>query len=166
MANEFQTAAAEPFRHEHIVRVNDPGNALDEFLTREQLWTGLWQTIVAPYAFDGTVDACVVDHVGSGRLARRLTRGGVTVVDEVDVVPTDSLTIRIDDAGARSGSSLRIGIEEPAPGMLFVRFSYELRGQPELPAEQATALRAAYEASDVDRIRQVRRYVARDEERT
>jgi hypothetical protein len=153
-----------PFRHVHLVRVNDPANALDEFLTREQLWAGLWQTIVAPHAFDPNVDECIVDHVGTDRMARRVTRGGVTVRDEVDVVPPDSLTIRIDPAGAHGGSSLRIGIEEPAPYMLFVRFAYELRGEPPLPGDQATALRAAYEANDVDRIRQVRRYAARDRE--
>jgi hypothetical protein len=162
MPTDSRGAAADPLRHEHIVRVNDPANALEGFLTREQLWTGLWQTIVAPYSFDATVDECAVDHVGSDRLSRRLTRGGVTVTDEVDVVPTDSLTIRIDPNGVHAGSLLRIAIEEPAPEMLFVRFTYELVGHPTLPAEQAAALRAAYEASDVDRIRQVRRYVARD----
>jgi hypothetical protein len=155
-------AADGAFRHEHIVRVNDPANSLDGFMTREQLWTGLWQSIVAPYGFDSTVDECVVDHVGSDRLARRITRGGVTICDEVDVVPTDSLTIRIAAASIHAGSWLRIGIEEPAPEMLFVRFTYELRGQSGLPAEQATALRAAYDASDMDRVRQVRRHVARD----
>jgi hypothetical protein len=148
------------FRHEHIVRVNDPANASGEFLSREQLWTGLWQTILAPYAFDPTVDECTVDHVGSDLLERRLTRGGVTITDTVDVVPNDSLTIRA--GGAYAGSRLRIMIEEPAPRALFVRFTYDLVGHPALPAEQVSALKAAYEASDVDRIRQVRAYVARD----
>jgi hypothetical protein len=154
-------AAAGTFRHVHLVRVNDPANAVDVFMSREQLWTGLWQTIVAPYSFDATVDACTVDHVGSDRLERSLTRGGVTSTDAVDIAPTDSLNIRA--GGSHAGSSLRIAIEEPAPQMLFVRFTYELAGSPDLPPEQAAALRAAYEASDVDRMRQVRRYVARDD---
>lgn len=161
-----EPTAESPFRHEHLVRINDPATAPEALLTREQLWTGLWQTIVAPYAFDPTVDECVVDDVGADRLARRLVRGGVAVTDEVEIVPTDSLIVRLDPAGAHAGSSLCIRIEEPAPEMLFVRFTYELCGQPALPGEQASALRAAYEASDVDRIRQVRRYAARDREVT
>jgi hypothetical protein len=150
------------FRHEHIVRINDPANAGGESLTREQLWTGLWQTIVAPFAFDPSVDECTVDHVGSDLLQRRLTRGGRVVTDAVEIVPSESLTILA--GGAHAGSRLRIAIEEPAPEALFVRFTYEVASYAELPAEQRAALKAAYEASDVDRIRQVRRYVARDGE--
>ena len=81
--------------------------------------------------------------------------------DEVILVPDELLQIRADARGEFAGSTLTIAIEEPAPGMLFVRFTYEICGLAEVrEAEEDAARCSAYQHSDVTRIREVRRYVA------
>jgi hypothetical protein len=35
-------------RHEHLVRIIDPANAIGQWLTRDQLWEGLRHTVLAP----------------------------------------------------------------------------------------------------------------------
>jgi hypothetical protein len=92
-------------------------------------------------------------------LRREIRRGRCAINDEVELVPNESLRIRADAAGAFAGSTLTIRIEEPAPEMLFVRFTYDLCGLEEVRDEQEdTARCSAYHDSDVERIRQVRRF--------
>ena len=55
------------------------------------------------------------------------------------------------------GSTLRISIDEPAAGVLFLRFAYELCGSREpLDAREAAALRDAYHHADLDFVRRLR----------
>jgi hypothetical protein len=76
-------------------------------------------------------------------------------------VPNESLRIRVDRAGMFAGSTLTIRIEEPAPEMLFVRFTYELCGLAEARDEEEDAARcSAYQTADIERIRQARRFAA------
>jgi hypothetical protein len=71
------------------------------------------------------------------------------------------LTIRADSAGLFAGSTLTIRIEEPAPEALFVRLTYEVCGLADVrDDEEDNARRSAYHASDIERIRQVRRFSA------
>jgi hypothetical protein len=54
---------------------------------------------------------------------------------------------------------LTIRIEEPAPEMLFVRFIYDVCGLEEQRDEQEDSARcSAYHSSDIERIRQARRF--------
>ena len=147
--------------HEHIVRINDPGNPAGDWLTREQLWAGLRHTVVAPQVLDETIDAAQVHEIVPGRLRREIRRGNGSIADEVELVPNESLCIRADSRGMFAGSTLTICIEEPAPEMLFVRFTYELCGLAELrDEEEDCARRSAYQRSDIERIREARRYAA------
>jgi hypothetical protein len=153
--------------HEHIVRINDPNNFAGDWLTREQLWAGLWHTIVAPQVLDETIDSAQVHEVTPCRLRREIRRGNSSVADEVDLVPNESLRIRADARSMFAGSSLTIRIEEPAPEMLFVRFTYEVCGLAELRDEQEDCARCtAYQCSDIDRIREARRHAARAPRKT
>jgi hypothetical protein len=151
------------FRHEHLVRINDPAIPADDWLSRPQLWTGLWQTVVAPFGCDPTLDDCRVQTHGDRYVTRELVRGGAVVRDRVESNEFEWLRIRLDPEGPHAGSSLEIRIEEPAPGALFVRFVYELEGPvaAQVGDDEAGALRAAYEAADVDRVRQARVHAAR-----
>jgi len=125
------------------------------------LWAGLRYTIETPQVVDDSIDSADVVEVGPGILAREIRRGPRSTRDEVILVPNELLQIRADARGEFSGSTLTIAIEEPAPGMLFVRFTYEICGLAEgREAEEDTARRSAYQHSDVTRIREVRRYVA------
>ena len=149
--------------HEHIVRINDPSNIAGRWLTREQLWAGLRHTVIDPQSLDETIDWAQIEEIQPGRLRREMRRGKQSFADEVDLVPNESLQIHADDAGMFAGSTLTIRIEEPAPEMLFVRFTYELCGLAEVrDSEEDTARCSAYQSSDIERIRQARRYVAGD----
>ena len=154
---------ARPLHHEHIVRINDPANVAGAWLTREQLWKGLHHTVVAPELLDETIDCASVEEIVPGRLRREIRRGRCATHDEVELVPNDSLRIRADSAGAFAGSTLTIRIEEPAPEMLFVRFTYDVCGLEEVRDEQEDSARcSAYHTSDIERIREARRFAARE----
>jgi hypothetical protein len=150
---------AQSLHHEHIVRINDPANAAGAWLTRAQLGAGLQHTVLAPELLDESIDSASIEEIVPGRLRREIRRGRCAINDEVELVPNESLRIRADAAGAFAGSTLTIRIEEPAPEMLFVRFTYDLCGLEEVRDEQEdTARCSAYHDSDVERIRQVRRF--------
>jgi hypothetical protein len=151
---------AQPLHHEHIVRINDPANVAGAWLTREQLWAGLYHTVVAPELLDETIDSASVEEIVPGRLRREIRRGRNAMNDEVELAPNESLRICADSAGAFAGSTLTIRIEEPAPEMLFVRFTYDVCGLEDARDEQEdTARCSAYHSLDIERIREVRRFV-------
>ena len=150
---------AQPLHHEHIVRINDPANVAGVWLTREQLWAGLRHTVLAPGLLDETIDSTSIEEIVPGRLRRRIRRGRSAISDEVELVPNESLSIRADASGIFAGSTLTMRIEEPAPEMLFVRFTYDVCGLEELRDEQEdTARCSAYHNLDIERIREVRRF--------
>ncbi len=151
---------ARPLHHEHIVRINDPANVAGAWLTREQLWAGLHHTVVAPQLLDETIDSAAIEEIAPARLRRIIRRGRAAMSDEVELVPNESLRIRADAGGAFAGSSLTIRIEEPAPDMLFVRFTYDVCGLEEARDEHEDNARcSAYHSLDIERIREVRRFV-------
>jgi acetylaranotin biosynthesis cluster protein L len=150
---------ASALHHEHIVRINDPANVAGAWLTREQLWAGLQHTVLAPELLDESIDSASIQEIMPGKLRREIRRGRCAISDEVELVPNESLRIRADATGAFAGSTLTIRIEEPAPEMLFVRFTYDVCGLEEVRDEQEDSARcSAYQDSDVERIRQVRRF--------
>jgi hypothetical protein len=151
---------AQRLHHEHIVRINDPTNVAGAWLTREQLWAGLHHTVVAPELLDETIDSASIEEILPGRLRREIRRGRCATHDEVELIPNESLHIRADAAGAFAGSTLTIRIEEPAPQMLFVRFTYDVCGLEEMRDQQEDNARcSAYHCLDIERIREVRRFV-------
>ncbi len=151
---------AQQLHHEHIVRINDPANVAGAWLTREQLWAGLHHTVVTPELLDETIDSASIEEITPGRLRREIRRGRFAMNDEVELVPNESLRIRADAAGAFAGSTLTIRIEEPAPEMLFVRFTYDVCGLEDTRDEQEDNARcSAYHSLDIERIREVRRFV-------
>lgn len=148
-------------RHEHLIRINDPSLALEAWLTRAQLWNGLLHTVFEPQEFDESIDAVSIEEILPGKLRRRIRRGPLTLTDEVELIDNDRLHIDADPAGVFAGSRIEIRIEEPDTDMLFVRFIYEIQGLPVIRDEQEDhARRAAYQASDLERIRLVRRHAA------
>ena len=132
---------AQTLHHEHIVRINDPANVAGAWLTREQLWAGLQYTVLAPELLDESIDSASIEEIGPSRLRREIRRGRAATHDEVELVPNESLQIRADAAGEFAGSVLTIRIEEPAPQMLFVRFTYEVCGLEEVRDEQEDSAR-------------------------
>jgi hypothetical protein len=145
--------------HEHLVRINDPANVIGRWLTREQLWEGLRQTVLAPQSIDASIDCATVRETEPNRLERQIRRGRATMADWVELKKDECLTIHADRASIFAGSTLTIQIEEPAPGMLFVRFTYELHGlEDDRTDEEDQARRSAYQQSDIERVRQARKF--------
>jgi len=154
---------AQPLHHEHIVRINDPANLAGAWLTREQLWAGLQYTVLTPELLDESIDSASIQEIGPRRLRREIRRGRCATNDEVELVPNEWLQIRADGSGTFAGSTLTIRIEEPAPEMLFVRFTYEVCGLEEVRDQEEDSARcSAYRSSDIERIRQVRRFALRE----
>jgi hypothetical protein len=119
----------------------------------------LRHTVLAPELLDQSIDSASIREIVPGRLRREIRRGRYAISDEVELVPNESLRIRADAAGAFAGSTLTIRIEEPAPQMLFVRFTYDVCGLEEMRDQQEDSARcSAYHSSDIERIRQVRRF--------
>ena len=149
------------FRHEHLVRINDPTLARSLWLTRQQLWLGLRHTVLMPQSVDHSIDHVGVREIAAGVFSREIRRGHSVVADEVTLVAEDSMTICADASGQFCGSSLTIRIEEPAPQILFVRFIYELVGlESDRTEEEDNARRSAYQASDIERVREARRHAS------
>ena len=116
--------------------------------------------MLAPELLDESIDSASIQEIGPSRLRREIRRGRSATNDEVELVPNESLQIRADASGAFAGSTLTIRIEEPAPEMLFVRFTYEVCGLEEARDQEEDSARcSAYHSSDIERIRQVRRFV-------
>lgn len=148
-------------RHEHLVRINDPASFAGDWLTREQLWAGLRHTVESPQTLDHSIDSVSVRENVPGTLDREIRRGATIMRDEVRIVANESLQIRADPAGAFAGSTLTIRIEEPAPEMLFVRFTYEVCGLADLREQEEDRARcSAYQNFDIERIREARRFLA------
>ena len=147
------------FRHEHLVRINDPALDGTLWLTRRQLWNGLRHTVLVPQTMDPSIDHVCVREVSSCVFSREIRRGNSVATDEVTLQAEHSMTICADASGPFCGSSLVIRIEEPAPRMLFVRFIYELVcAEEDRTEEEDNARRSAYQASDIERVREARRH--------
>jgi hypothetical protein len=116
--------------------------------------------VLTPELLDESIDSARIQEIGPSRLRREIRRGRCAANDEVELVPNESLQIRADAGGAFAGSTLTIRIEEPAPEILFVRFTYEVCGLEEVRDQEEDSARcSAYHSSDIERIRQVRRFV-------
>lgn len=138
-------------RFEHLVEVNDLGDAAVAVLTRDQLWRGLVLRAEEPALFvPGLTEATILARTESG-LSRALRYGQTLVLDEVHFVERERVRVEVPEQGDIPRSSLTMSIEEPRPGALFVRFVYDDERAPDDPAIDALR-RAAYEDADVDTV--------------
>ena len=157
-------------RFEHLVGVNDRLQPLLPELTRAQLWRGLVRRAERPAEFVLGLESATV-HARSERgatleLARTLDFGSFQVRDRVALV-LESESIASTEAGAQyAASRLTIRIEEPAPGDLFLRFTYEsdeADTQGELGALTRQIREQAYRRADLDTVWRIRSLAERGE---
>lgn len=143
----------------HLIEINDPLNPLIDPLTREQLWRGLVLRAQAPKIFVPWLDFCDVRESSEGVLLRELHYGTLVVHDSVTFAPRQRVYYDVPAQKDIPASSLTMTIEEPEPGILFVRFEYD-DGNHET-GQTVEALyddfrRSAYLESDIDTIRVIR----------
>jgi hypothetical protein len=147
----------------HIVEINDPLNPLIEPLTREQLWQGLVLRAESPRLFVPYLDACTITERSELGMTRELTYGTLTVRDAVTLAPQKCVAYDVPAQKDIPASSLVMTIEEPQPEWLHVRFEYDDgTGEPQ-NSEDAfynSYRKSAYEESDIDTIRMIRKLAA------
>jgi len=157
-------------RFEHLVQVNDPLQPLLIEVSREQLWRGLLRRAERPAEFilglsGATIDERA-DEEGSVRLARTLDFGSFRVRDRVHLVPDRLCVTDVEAVAAYAASRLTIRIEEPAPGSLFLRFTYEAEDRPGDGGDGSVTRRLreqAYRSADIDTVWRIRDLVERGE---
>lgn len=150
-------------RYEHLVQINDLTRSDIAPLTRTALWNGLVLRMARPELFDETIDESRAVSEDDAQLVRDVRRGNATIRERVDLKPEDLVTLTVLDGTSLAGSALAYRIEEPAAGALFVRFTYELRGEgvPEAEPERQ-ALRQAYYYADLETVRHIREIAERE----
>lgn len=148
---------------EHLVQINDPANPLLPLLSTEQLWQGLMWRAEDARPFVPGMTGCTILQRSPGALRRRLEFPGATLEDRVTWEAGRWVRFEVEAAASHAGGSLTIGIEEPEPGHLFLRFTYrttlgEAAGDPDAP--YADYVRSAYHAADLDTVRVIRTLLA------
>lgn len=146
-------------KFEHVIVVNDADNPLVADLTRDQVWFGLMCRAEDPRPFLPGLDTCVILERSENVLVRALSFGQVVIHDEVLIEPLEALTFESKATSQHAGGSLRISIEEPAPGELILRFVYRTtlpESESDPDGAYAGFVKAAYHSSDLDTVRVIR----------
>lgn len=146
-------------KFEHLVEINDILNPLADVITREQLWRGLVLRAESPKLFVSYLDEAAIMDCTETSMTRTLKYGELTVTDRVSFVHLEHVHYDVAAQNDIPQSSLRMSIEEPQPGSLFVRFCYDNGQTAEQDAENAMYdeyRRSAYLEADVDTIRMIR----------
>jgi hypothetical protein len=152
--------------YEHIVVVNDPAQPGGAVVPPHALRDGLRLLAVRPQTYDESIGEFELEVDARGVLRRTMRRGALALRDHVRLLDDDHTYEQvIDEPAPFAGSVRRIAIEQPAPGVLLLRFVY--RGKRALPDEPLTAdergaLRSAYLAADRDFVAALRSLQAHD----
>lgn len=146
---------------EHLVQINDPGDPRIDPLTREQLWRGLVVRAERPQSFQIGIDICrIIARIGNV-LERELHYGSLVVRDRVTFDPPHQVSYEVEPTTQVPAASLRMRIEEPASGQLFLRFEYRLSTATAEGNEDVDAYRkSAYQEADIDTVRMIRQLAA------
>lgn len=150
---------------EHLIQINDPENPLIEPLDRQQLWQGLLHRVENPIPFLPGLEAFTILERQATTLLRELDFGPAVIQDRVTLVDKHSVRFDIVPSEAHAGGGLTIAIEEPEPGFLFLRFTYETTLASNPNSEERAYIeyvKSAYHQSDVDCVRLIRRLAAGD----
>ncbi len=157
-------------RFEHLVQINDPLQPLLPEVSRAQLWRGLVRRAEHPTEFvlglsGATIDERT-DRGGVMQLARTLDFGSFTVHDQVRLTADSVCVTDVEASAAYPASRLTIRIEEPAPGSLFLRFTYEAEDRPQdngLDTLTRQLREQAYRSADIDTVWRIRDLAERGE---
>lgn len=150
-------------RYEHLIQINDPLMPLLDTLTREQLWRGLVLRAEEPTQFVLGLEIATIhsrrEFGDEIELVRTLDFGSFQVNDRVHLWPQQRSEIHTEAGPTWSASRMTIEIEEPQPGLLFLRFIYEsdeVAGQGELDDVMIALREQAYQRADLDTVARIR----------
>ena len=146
-------------KFEHLVEINDVNNPLIAEISREQLWCGLVIRAESPQLFMPYIDQCTITERTEVSMQRRLHYGALVVLDHVHLTHLQHVHYQVPAQNEIPASSLRMSIEEPSTGSLFVRFTYD-DGQSETQDAENDMVndyrRSAYHQADIDTISVIR----------
>lgn len=148
---------------EHLIQINDPENPLIESLDRNQLWQGLLHRVENPVPFLPGLEACTILERQANTLLRELDFGPAVIQDRVTLAEMQSVRFDIVPSETHAGGGLTITIEEPEPGFLFLRFTYETTLATNPNSEERAYIeyvKSAYHQSDIDCVRIIRTLAA------
>lgn len=142
---------------EHLVQINDPADPRVTPLRRDQLWRGLVLRAEFPASFVPWLDDCSIERDG-GDLLRTMHFGQQVVRDRVHFDGEDAVDyVVITDEDTNASFRMSMRIEQPEPGALFVRFTYEAYSADHRDAgPHIGALREAYRLADIDTVFRIR----------
>ncbi len=143
----------------HLVEINDPLNPLIDTLTRDQLWRGLVLRAEQPGKFVPWLDGCDIVERSPTAISRRSRYGEVVISDAVRFTPLQSIHYQVPAQADIPASDLYVTIEEPQPGLLFVRFEYDdgtVETEDSAEAFYNQFRKSAYQEADIDTIRVIR----------
>lgn len=150
-------------KFEHLIEINDPLNPLIDSLSREQLWRGLVLHAESPKLFVPHLDDCSISEREPDSFRRHRRFGELHIDDRVYLTPMEEVRYEVHAQGDISASSLRVTIEAPGQGVLFVRFRYD--DGHDAATDAANAMydefkKSAYQEADIDAIRVLREMAA------
>ena len=153
-------------RFEHLIEINSPRVTLDMVVptfTRAQLWRGLLARVQTPQRFPMGPERCDWTEREPGRILRTLHFGQHVMRDEVVLTPEERLVFTPEAHGDTAPIRLSLAIEEPQPGQMVLRFTYE--GLAEQTAEEAYYNDYRHNAwlhNDRDMVRTLRQWLSED----
>ncbi len=123
---------------EHLIEINSPQtnvNLMVPAFSREQLWQGLMQRVLAPGRFPMGPQSCDAQEREPGVYAREIVFGPHVMKDRVECEPMKRVRFVPEAHGDTTPIALTIQVEEPQAGHLLLRFTY--RSLRELSHEEA-----------------------------
>ena len=144
---------------EHLIEINNDSLAVED-LSRRELWLGLVMRAEKPELTVIGLDECRILERGVDSLQRELCFGNFRIRDRVRFVPPSYVIYDVEATPQTPASTLTMAIEEPAPGKIFVRFTYVSHvgeDATELDRFYLDHVRQAYTQADIDTISTIRR---------
>lgn len=143
----------------HLIEINVAGNPLIAPLSRAQLWHGLVMRAQRPTLFLMGLDSCEILERSENGFSRKQQFGPLSVFDQVSFQYMSQVHYHVPQQNEIPDSDLKMTIEEPHPGALFVRFEYDDHaGDVEADEEKFynDFRRSAYLEADIDTVRVIR----------
>lgn len=144
---------------EHLIQINDPADSRVSDMSRDALWQALVYRAKYPQHFNPSLES-ELEPLNEREFVRILSAGTMRVRDRVTLTPDIEIHTVIEaEQGLHARSITRI--EEPEPGFLFVRFSYQrdsIADKGGLDADEF--LKSAYLENDREAIALIRQMVA------
>lgn len=148
-------------KYEHLVQMFNPQQEQGG-LSRLQLWQGLVIRAENPQRFDENISSATVLRRDEGELLREVRFGELVVRERIQFMEMEAVHYHTEPSDQHIGGQMSMTIEEPQPGLLFIRFTY-INDLPEHagatdsndPSYYVPYLKSAYHQADMQTARRI-----------